>query len=242
MKSVDLYLASRLAARGLTSYAPLSEEDVPPPTGPPAELDTLVAVGALTADEAEAWRLRFTAAQKTFEPPPGARERAAAYLEAVKRSGDENRIRAVEWAYLALGLIEAELLDDVPDLRDDDAFGPEPTFERVIAGPFSRAGGLQVTFAVIYDTRVDLHWDFEHGLPSEAAARAELELYYDDDLTSSDFGIFELGDDVATAYVYRGGSYDYRSGTHTFEPAPPAAATELVLTVAGDRAVIPIPA
>ena len=247
---IDLFLAARLGPQGWTFYAPLTDDDLAEideeqarPTEPPAELETFVAVGALSESDADAWRRRFAAAAEPYEPPPGARERAIEHLADVRGLGPRERILAARLVYESLGLVEPGAADWDDDASAEEVVGhyeADPVFRRAVAGPTSRAGGLQVVFAVIYDSELTLHWDFAPGLPSEAAARTELRLHREDDLPHDDGELFVVTDDVGTAYYPTGGAYGYWTGTHTFEPAPPANATELRIAVAGEQATLSI--
>jgi hypothetical protein len=245
---VDLYLATRLGPQGWTFYAPLTEDDraeieeqQAQGTEPPEELETFVAVGALSAPEADAWRRRFAAADERYDPPPGTRERAMEYLRDIRSSATEEKASAVELVYESLGFTEPEdaAWGEEPSVEDFVEHAEvAPVFQRAVAGPTPRIGGMQVIFAAVYHSELALHWDFAPGFQSEAAARTELLLHHRDAMPDDVGAVFVVTDDVGTTYYATGGAYGYRTGTHTFEPAPPANATELRIAVAGERATL----
>ena len=166
-----------------------------------AELAAYVAVGALSAREADEWLERFARAARALAvsdedvATEAVRARAeelledrlaalAPTIEARDRAGSQ-RFHSALWALGAVGAISAETQDAykvrAEPRRESRPQAPPPpprpsfeatVLERVVAGPSVRLSALRLICAELYGDCVTLRW---HRLltPEETAARDE---------------------------------------------------------------------
>ena len=176
---------------------------------PSATVETLVAIGALSADEGRAWRARLERALAKPAADPALRARAGERLEALAAGGgSEAALEGAIAAYAGSGLIsrdeEREWLDrlgeDEPPVRTGAmwmSIGPtEPGFDdsvlvRALLGPAERVAGLRVTVVELYGSGVGVHWHFADDGTPEARAFAR-RIAHDVDFEDDD----PFGEDV----------------------------------------------
>jgi hypothetical protein len=207
-------------------------------------LGALRAVGLLSADEAEAWRLRLSGLGME-RPTPSARRRRAGdellqeLLEAVPVDDDGrgDDVRRFEGAAAALGVVGAssggwyERLarrmgwPTADQIRELNAGGTQRDLRAVLAGPAEAVDGVRVLCALRFEDGVSLLLRLENGVdPSE-----------------HDLCDFELLDDVGTTYSLAGAGGGARELRITYRTPAPADATRLELHRQGSRPIrIPV--
>jgi hypothetical protein len=219
-------LANRRFALGLLEAGPPGWGDESDPA-----LDALLALGALSADEAAAWRARF---QRAESPPeevsPGVQARAAAYLDALE---PEDRFDAALVAFAGSGLIAQEEAErrrglmpqpdepDAPPGSELDRIRRAMKFDdseliRALVGPERAVAGLRVTVVELFAGGVVVNWHFSatEGETPEADGLwrrlshddwSDQDEASDDDQTDEQWlgveAVLSLADDVGTDYV-----------------------------------------
>lgn len=196
-----------------------------------AAVETLVAVGAISAEEGREWRARLERA--TARPPipePGLHARAVEHLESLA-GGDEVRLEGALAAFAGAGLISREEEKEWDArIRGGDprtevsamrvAIGrAEPAFDdsvllRTLLGPEERVAGLRVTVVELYERGVVVHWHFASDGSAAAEAfgsRLAHDVHFDDeddfaeDMDDEEwldrYDLLTLRDDLGTRYA-----------------------------------------
>jgi hypothetical protein len=222
-------LASRRLSLGLLEPGPSDDE-----AG--AELEVLVAIGALSAAEALEWRSRLARAEsRPAEADPDARARANGYLDTIPTE-DGRRLDAALAAFAGVGLIAPDEADARRGpMREFDegetSLGPElervrrvmefddSVLLRAVVGPARAVAGLRVTVVELYAGGIVVNWHYsaaEGESPEADALWSRLGLgdrWDDDDDGPLDRGEFlVLADQAGTDYLPAAGAYGRSAG------------------------------
>jgi hypothetical protein len=205
-------------------------------------LETFLAVGLLTSDEADSWRrwLEILAIESTNLPlaPESVRGAARAFMEEFEpewdldddggpaRSRGQEHNRRLRDALLALQRLGALTWRDVEEAATDTAWF---VIQRVIAAPPQPRNPIVLSTLTLFEHGSELEWYLERSTDDRISTRLGREA--DGGRTKLD-----LFDDAGTAYravdgrdpLYRSDTR-YTLGATFFEPAPPAGATWLAV-------------
>lgn len=171
-------LTSELASRRF--WARASDDGFPGhPIDTAAIVDAMLAIGALSGEEAATWRDRFGRATTPPQPEPTLRARALEHLGTLRDRGnaidDVDRLSAAVTAFVGIGLLTERERKDWRDRREKA--GPrlsavrvdvgewrasfeDSVFKRVLLGPERRVAGLRVTAVELYAGAVMVHWHY----------------------------------------------------------------------------------
>ena len=233
-------------------------------------IETLLAIGGLSAEEARDWRARFDRAAMAPEPNPQLRTQARAHLDSLDVA--EGDYSAARDAFAGIGLItpdeqqkwhnellrqrEAEMPPDPALERSWRAADFDDTvFVRVLAGPDRRVAGIRITAVEIYEGGVVVNWHFSAHGESDPAADAvwgHLSFDWEDDEDWDDHDNHQvpiaLADDLGTDYVRSSGGFSMHGeeshvafGHEGFAPGPPADPRYLDVVVAGTALRLDLP-
>jgi hypothetical protein len=261
------YLTSALASARYR--APRGLEWRPDDSSTPA-VDTFVAIGAISAEEASEWRARLArACEPAAEPDPDLRRRAIEHLERLDAAGGDV-VTAVDALVAARAIkqddaerwiaprrlpIGGEPGDLDPPPRFDDS-----AFRRAVLGPETRESGVRVTVVELYDGGTVVNWHLSYAAGGRRGeklwTRLVLDGFEDDpdivaDVDREALLIFDepiaLEDDLGTIYRAAEGGFEISergrdaSGYNGFATAVPPGATRLYVAVGGaGRITIPL--
>ena len=254
--SPDARAAARDHLAAALSQRPRFEGVVGGGPGPePVEpaLEALLAVGAISVDDAAGWRTRFARAEEAVpEPDPALRERALGHIEEL---GD-HALPAVK-AFEAVGAITRsdagrwigryQLRRRPPAAAPDDDGEPPICFDdsvlrRSLLGPAARDAGVRVTVVELYAGGVVVHWHLADTGDDPRAAATRRRITEDPEgphplRYHEPKPLVVLADDVGTEYRVAGSAAAfaeeerYAYGYHDFGPAAPEHAARLEVAI-----------
>jgi hypothetical protein len=171
-------LTSELASRRF--WARIPDRGFPDnPVDAAAIVDAMLAIGALSGEEAATWRSRFGRATTPPQPEPTLRAHALEHLGTLRDRGDSadgvDRLSAALTAFVGVDLLtpqerkgwRGEGKEAGPrlsglrvDLGEWQASFDDSVFRRVLLGPVRRVAGLRVTAVELYAGAVMVHWHY----------------------------------------------------------------------------------
>ena len=183
-------LTSELASRRFWARIP-DGRFLDDPDDAAAIVDAMLAIGALSGEEAAAWRGRFARAPTPLQPEPALRARALEHLVTLRDRGapvdDVDRLSAALTAFVGVGLLTER--ERKSWRGEGEAAGPrlsavradwgelrssfdDSVFMRGLLGPERRVAGLRVTAVELYAGAVMVHWHYRASAGENSDADA----------------------------------------------------------------------